>query len=314
IAGTIGGVRSAAAATAAAPGTVADAIGVRIGRAKDFVAERSAATAVAGVAAIVMVGGGIFVVGQSTDGQLKASSEAPLGVVLDNDSSAPTEASDPDEAPLDRIGDAAAIALRGGATVSPSASDSAFDDPTDTLSETPSDPPFDVPGLPGPVRPSDDPTQGPGQEPSQQPTRPPTQQPTQPPTQQPAQPPTQQPTQPPTQAPAPPTDMSISASSNDMAGLFWSIEVRVSGLAPGRTATLVVRSSGGSSTGLTFDGRCSRVSGGGATCRVSETPSSYRFGAQALLGGPNTLTFTVYPDGDTDANPSDNSTSVTIRP
>jgi hypothetical protein len=33
-----------------------------------------------------------------------------------------------------------------------------------------------------------------------------------------------------------------------------------------------------------------------------------------VLGGPNTITFSVYPDGDSDANTSDNSTSVTIRP
>ena len=312
-AGAVDGVRGAAAATASVPSRVADAVGVRMGLARDLVADRTAATAVAGVAAIVVVGGGIFVVGQTIDGPVEASAEAPLGIVLDDHSSAPTETSDTekDDAPRDRLGEARSIVLPG-TSITPSASGSASDDPTEAASETPTLLPSATPGLPAPAQPSGEPTR-PGQEPSQHPTRPPTQQPSQTPTQ-PTRPPTQPPTQAPTQPPAPPTDLSISASSNDLAGLFWSIEVRVTGLAPGRTATLVAHSTGGNATGMSSDqARCTRTSGGGATCRVNKTPATFRFGAQALLGGPNTLTFTVYPDGDTDANTSDNSTSVTIR-
>jgi len=311
-AGAIGGVRDAASATASVPGRVADAVGVRIGLARDFVADRTAATAVAGVAAIVVVGGGIFVVGQTIDGPVEASAEAPLGGVLD-DSSAPTETSDIDEddPPGDRLGKATSIVLPG-TSIKPAASKSASDDPTEGASETPTLLPSNTPGLPDPGQPSDEPTR-PGQEPSQHPTRPPTQQPSQTPTQ-PTRPPTQEPSQTPTQTPAPPTDLSISATSNDLVGLLWSIQVRVTGLAPGRTATLVAHSSAGGSTGMTFDqDRCTRTSGGGATCRVNQTPATFRFGAQAVLGGRSTLTFTVYPDGDADANTSDNSTSVVIR-
>jgi DNA-directed RNA polymerase specialized sigma24 family protein/anti-sigma factor RsiW len=320
VAGAVGGFRGAAPATAAAPARVTGSVGDRLGRAKDFVTDRSAATAVAGVAAIAVVAGGIFVVGQTMDGPLEASAEAPLGVVLDDTTSAPTDDANGD--PLDRLGDPASTELSQDASDDPSSSESASDDPSDGLSDDPSDPsdptdPSNGPtGPTGPGRPGDnDPTKPPGHEPSHEPSHP-----TQPPTQQPSnptQPPTQeptQPTQPPTQAPTPPTDMSVSASSSDLLGLLWGIDVRVSGLTPGGSATLVVRSSGGGSTGLTMDGRCSRVSGGGASCRVSNTPASYHFNAQALVGRSNTLTFTVYPDGDSDANTGDNSTSVTIRP
>ena len=60
--------------------------------------------------------------------------------------------------------------------------------------------------------------------------------------------------------------------------------------------------------------RCTATSGGGASCRVNSTPSSFRFNANALSGRSNTITFTVSPDDGADADISDNSTSVTIRP
>jgi DNA-directed RNA polymerase specialized sigma24 family protein len=308
---------AASAAAAASSGTTGR-VGARLDRARDLVATRTVATAVAGVAAVAVIGAGAFVVVQSTDGPAEARAEAALTDVLDHDATTSDSEASGDAGGNDPAGSGASAERSGSATDdrsdpgSASPSDGPSDGPSDEVSDGASDdPPQDTadptdPG--GPGRASDRPSDRPS-EPTR-PTRPPTQQPVQSPTQQPTQSPSQQPSQPPT----PPTDLSISASSRDLAGLFWGIDVRVTGLAPGRSATLEVRPSDGSATGLTMDRRCSRVSGGGATCRVSEASSTYHFNAQALLGGSNTITFTVYPDGDSDADTGDNSTSVTVRP
>jgi DNA-directed RNA polymerase specialized sigma24 family protein len=301
----------------------------QVGRTKGLVATRTAATAVGGVAAVAVLAGGAFVVVQTADGSPEASAEAGLfdgpddpatSSVREDDGS--SEGTDPARSgtatsarPTERIPDGPSAAGSGEPSADPAEglADALADDPT----EDAPDPSFPDPTDPG-GRPSQSPSDGPGQQPAhqptQQPTRPPAQQPSQHPTQQPTQLPTQLPTQVPTQAPLPPTDLSISSSSRDLAGLVWAIDVRITGLAPGRTATLQVRPSGGSSTGLTMDRRCSRVAGDGATCSVGSTPASFHFNANALSGRSSTITFTVSPDGDSDANTGDNSTSVTIRP
>ncbi len=291
----IGGIAAVFSSIASAPASAASRVGDQLARAKDFAVHRTAAAAVAGVAAVAVIAGGTFIVVQTADGPLEASAEAPRGLVLDDNTTEagdPETSGDPSEPGSSDIGDAA----------SASRSESASDDPSDSESSSPSDDATEE-GTDGP---SDNPTQnptGPGR-PSEQPSGHPTQQPTRPPTQQPTQPPTQEPTQPPTQAPAPPTDLSISATTSDLVGLLWGIDVRITGLAAGGTATLRVETSSGS---IGMDGRCS-----GGTCHVTETPSTYRFRTTTLLGRSRTVTFTVYPDGDADANTSDNSTSVTV--
>jgi hypothetical protein len=279
-------------------GVAADAtgaVGDRLGRAKDFVAARSAATAVAGVAAAAIVAGGAFVVTQTADGPLEASAEAPRGITLDDSTPTTGDTGASETGDPSSIGSAASSELSGDASDDASTSASPSDDATDGLSDSPSD----QPSLPptGPALPSDPPTQPgdpPSQSPSQNPTRPPPSQPSQPPS------------QPPTQSPTPPTDMGLSVSTTDLAGLLWGIDVRVTGLPDGGTATLTVRSSSGS---VSMDSRCSS----GGTCKVTQTPVTFHFRAQALLGRTKTITFTVYPDGASDANTGDNSASVTLR-
>lgn len=306
----VGGIAAFFGGIVSGPARAAASVGDRFRRMRDFAANRTAATAVAGVAAVAVIAGGTFIAVQAADGPLEASADAPRGIVDDDTTPAdPQTTGDPSEPGSSDIGDAASASRSESASDDPSGSESssASFDPSDVGSGTPSQNPT------GPGRPSQPPSQnptGPGR-----PSQPPSQQPTRPPTQQPTQPPSQEPTQPPTQAPTPPTDMGISASSSSLLGLLYSIEVRVTGLEQGNTATLSVQSTGGSSTGLTMDGsRCSSTSGGGATCRVNSTPATFRFNANSFFGRSNTITFTVSPDDGADANTGDNTTSVTIRP
>lgn len=289
--------------------SAAGRIGEQFAKVKVLTAKRTAAVAIAGVAAVAVIAGGTFIVVQTSDGPVEASADAPGDIALDEDATVdePPATDDPADPEASDIGAPASASRSASASDNPSSSASSLstDDPTFGPSDTPSENPT-RPGQ-STQQPSQNPT-GPGQ-PTQQPTRQPTRQPTQT-----TQPPTQTPTSTPTPAP-PPTDLSISASSNNLAGTFYAIDVRITGLGSGATATLTVQSSGGNGSGLTMDGnRCTQTAGGGATCRVTSDPESFRFRANALSGRSNTLTFTVTPDNGSDANPSDNSTSVTIRP
>ena len=278
----------------------------RIGRVADdarhFVATRTVATALAVVAAVAVIAAGTFIVVQTADGPLEASADAPIGVDLDE----PTPSDTPDQEPTEGTSGPTASGI--GKAASATGSGRASDDPSGTGSASPSDDVSDGPV----VNPTQAPT-GPGRPspPSQGPTQqPPTQQPTQqPPTQQPTQPPTQQQ---PTQPPTPPADMGVTASSSSLLGLAFSVSARVTGLPADRSGTLVVTSTGGSETGLRLDSRCTRTAGGGATCPVTQSPAEYRFRASALGGRPNTITFTVFPDGGADADTGDNTASVTL--
>ena len=212
----------------------------------------------------------------------------------------PTE-SESVETDASGIGRAAETELSAEPSDDPTASatSSASADPSDGVNESPST----APTAPGPGRPNDGPTRNPTQAPTHQPTQQPTHQPTQTPTQSPTQP---------TQPPAPPMDLAISASSQDLAGLLWGIDVRITGLTPGQSATLTMRSSGGN--GRTTDSRCTAVGNGGANCWVTNTPSTYHFNASAFLSGSNTLTFTVTSDSAAESDTSNNSVSVIVRP
>ncbi len=309
-AAAVGAIAAGFGRIGASSATAAGRVGEQFAKVKVLTAKRTAAVAIAGVAAVAVIAGGTFIVVQTADGPVEASAEAPGDIALEEDSSVgePQATDDPVDPEASDIGAAASASSSASASDDPSSSASSL--PTDSTTDGPSDAPSQDPTRPGQPtqQPSPDPTR-PGQ-PTQQPTRQPTRQPTQ----QPTQPPSQTPTSTPTQAP-PPTDLSIAASSNNLAGTFYAIDVRITGLGSGATATLTVQSSGGNSSGLTMDGsRCTQTAGGGATCRVTSNPESFRFRANALSGRSSTLTFTVTPDNGSDANPSDNSTSVTIRP
>ena len=297
------GVAVAVAAVTGSFGRVAagatEGVSDRWAMVRDFATERTAATAVAGVATVAVLGGGAFIAVQTADGPLQAGAEAPIQFAPDDATTAPITPS-PDDSDASGVGlpaSSAAAEPSDAASTTGSASATPVSNPSTTTTSVPSS----TPTRPGIPRPSTTPsTPGPGpvrptQQPTQQPTRPPSQQPTQTPTQQ------------PTQAPTPPTDMSISASARSFVGLAWTIDVYITGLAPGQTATLTASASSGS---MTMDRRC-RSDG---VCSVTQTPSTYRFSAnQSALGATKTLYFTVTPDGVTDADTSNNSTSVRLR-
>lgn len=271
-------------------------IGGRFGGAKDFATQRAGAAALAGVATLALTAGGVFVVVQAADGPLEASAETPADVVLDDDPSVPA---DPQDDPnVIGIGDATSRGPGKQASKDPSESPSAS--PSDDSSESASASPSDDPSTSD--RPSPDPNDT--TDPSDEPTPP----------AQPTRPPSQQPSEPPSQEPTPVSDLAVSASTSDLLGLWWGIDVRVTGLAAGETATLSVLSSNGSDSRLNLDSKCTSNGNGGATCRVTETPSTYRFNAQGSSDGRRTtFTFLVSPDNGSDADWSNNSASVSIR-
>ena len=114
---------------------------------------------------------------------------------------------------------------------------------------------------------------------------------------------------------APPgMDLAVSASATPSSGVAFDVAVTVTGLAPGRTATLTV-SSDHTSVTLTPDRDCGGLAIGHGSCTVTADPSSYTFLVAAPPDAPTVLTFSVRPDGRAvESDPSDNSTRVHLTP
>ena len=114
---------------------------------------------------------------------------------------------------------------------------------------------------------------------------------------------------------APPgMDLAVSASATPSSGVAFDVAVTVTGLAPGRTATLTV-SSDHTSVTLTPDRDCGGLAIGHGSCTVTADPSSYTFLVAAPPDAPTVLTFSVRPDGRAvESDPSDNTTRVELTP
>ncbi|WP_344156764.1 sigma-70 family RNA polymerase sigma factor [Nocardioides koreensis] len=109
-------------------------------------------------------------------------------------------------------------------------------------------------------------------------------------------------------------DLAVSAAASPSAGVAFEVRVTVTGLDPGRTATLGVTADHTSVT-LTPDTRCAGLGIGHGSCAVTDTPTTYTFVVAAPPDAPTTLTFTVRPDGQVlESDPSDNTTRVQLVP
>ena len=96
------------AASAAARPSAAESVGDQFRKVRDFATNRTAAAAVAGVAAVAVIAGGTFIAVQAADGPLEASADAPRGLVDDETTPAdPGTTGDPAEPGSSDIGDAA---------------------------------------------------------------------------------------------------------------------------------------------------------------------------------------------------------------
>ncbi|MBB6629158.1 sigma-70 family RNA polymerase sigma factor [Nocardioides sp. KIGAM211] len=113
--------------------------------------------------------------------------------------------------------------------------------------------------------------------------------------------------------PAGKPDLAVTASPNRSSGNAQRVLVQVTGLPGGSTATLDVDSDHQSAV-VTTDGGCSPITGGHGSCSVSSTPASYSFLVAVPENERVTVTFTVTPDGTTDAAPADNRVSVVLTP
>jgi len=112
-------------------------------------------------------------------------------------------------------------------------------------------------------------------------------------------------------AEAPPTaDLKVTASASSRAGAVNRVVVVVTGLSRGGAARLSVAGHGVTVV-LTHDGRCD--SPHPTTCRVTSTPATLEFTAVAAPGSSSSLVFTVTPeDGATDTDRSNNRATVAL--
>ncbi len=165
VGGRVGGSVGHGAASAAGR------IGEQLAKVKVLTAKRTAAVAIAGVAAVAVIAGGTFIVVQTSDGPVEASADAPGDVTLSEDATVGESPAtdDPADPEASDIGDAASASSSANDSDNPSSSASSpsTDDPTFGPSDTPSQSPT-RPGQPT-QQPSQNPT-APGQ-PTQQPTR-----------------------------------------------------------------------------------------------------------------------------------------------
>nr|WP_281363299.1 sigma-70 family RNA polymerase sigma factor [Nocardioides perillae] len=112
----------------------------------------------------------------------------------------------------------------------------------------------------------------------------------------------------PSAPPAP--ELAVDASA-EREGPLWRVGAAVTGLAPGGSATLVVRADG-PVLARVADPRCARTGRWEVTCRLADGPTSLSFRARQLLG-PRTLTFTITADpGTPDASPAGGSDAVRL--
>ena len=248
---------------------------VLLDRGKDFVAAHAPASAAAGVATVVAVGGGAFLMTQDP----QPAPAPPTAAGPDRSESgaqgAPQHGRDRHARPERRSSSPASRmdGTRPASSAEPSA-----------VAPAPAPPP--APGT-GP-----DPSQSAGSDPEPSPSGP-------------------QPIgQPPPPEPPSAPDLTVTARANSEHGAVHRVVVTVSGLAPGGTATLSVAGRGVTVV-VTGDGRCG--SPHPQTCRVSSTPATLDFTAVAAPRTDASVVFTVSPDqGTTDADRSNNRAAVSL--
>jgi hypothetical protein len=269
----VGSAAGAAGGLAALKG----ALVLPIDRAKDFLAAHAPASAAAGVATAVVVGGSVLVM--AGDDSPEPQTSPPSAVERDRggsgkqpaqrrrDRSARTE-----HRPGGPREGADAVSVRLPA---PPTGDTAAAEP-----ESGSAP------ASGP-----EPSGDPGRQPSGQSS---------------GQPPSGGPT---AQEPPPPTaDLRVSARASSQEGALHRVVVVVSGLSPSGTATLTVAAHGATVV-LTRDGRCD--SPHPRTCRVTSSPATLTFTAVTAPDPGASLVFTVSSDGaSTDPDRSNNRATV----
>ncbi|MCW2791842.1 MAG: sigma-70 region 2 domain protein [Nocardioides sp.] len=115
--------------------------------------------------------------------------------------------------------------------------------------------------------------------------------------------------------PQPPRmDLGVTARATSSDGVAFQVEVTVTGLAQGGSATLAA-STDATSVGLTLDPRCTLVQLGAGSCAVSSTPTTFTFVVGTLADAPVTLTFRVSPDAPgIETHPADNTTRLVLKP
>ena len=271
----LGGAAAAYLGSVAA-GAGPGALALLLGRARDLVLAHASATATAtaGVAASALVAGVLLHPFGSPDGQVPA--DAPgVGTSSPSAGPAPQRTQEPPGGPITRQ------AGTGPFVVLTDAIGTA--DPTPTAATGPTGPGDGSPspsGHPSAGPPPDGPGTGPGSGPGARPDM----------------------------------DLAVSASATPSSGVAFEVAVTVTGLAPGRTATLTV-SSDHTSVTLTPDRDCGGLAIGHGSCTVTADPSSYTFLVAAPPDAPTVLTFSVRPDGRAvESDPSDNTTRVELTP
>lgn len=251
----LGGVAAAYVASGSGSVGVGGTVLALLDRARDGVLAHQTATAAAGVAATVAVGGTLFVA------QPPASEPSPTPPAA--------AAPDPRVAPEPPPGPAAGTRIRR----QPSA--------------------------------SHDPNAAPAPGPQAQPTAPATPAPAAPPSPEP-------PAAPETREPEPTAtspDLAVTAVASQNGQGSSRIEVTVTGLPDGSTATLT-SSTDGLVVLVGLDERCRPTAPNAHTCTVDRTPTTFVFLASAPQSG--SVSFRVTPDEGSDPEPGDNSATVDI--
>ncbi len=270
----LGGAAAAYVASAGAPAAAGGVVAL-LGRARDLALANAPATAVAGVAAGVVVAGGVL---QPFD----SPAPGPGADVPVVSTTSPTPDATGSRHRRDRGSSQEGRSTSPGPVApslvsAPPAEPQPEDQPSDGAS---SEPPAaqDPPAQDQPAQ--DQPDENPGAQPDQQAT----------------------------------TDLAVAASASPSSGVAFEVEVRVAGLHAGRTATLGVTADH-TAVALTPDPRCTDVAVDHGTCAVTRTPTTYTFLVAAPPDAPTTLTFTVRPDGpEVETDPSDNTVRVRLAP
>lgn len=271
----VGSAGGLAAGIAAVKGGVL----VLLDRARDLIATHAPASAAAGVAAAVAIGGSAYLF-LDDDTQQATSPSTPARA--DRPGSHPDPAHNPrplrgatPRRPTQGQGAGPGVATTPADSTAVTAAPPASGDP---------DGPDSDPG-PQQQNPGTDQTGGPDQQPGGQQHGPPT----------------------PT---APQADLRVTASASSETGALHRVVVVVSGLPPGGAATLSVAGHGVTVV-LTHDDRCN--SPHPETCRVTSASATLEFSAVAAPASGASVVFTVSPDdGTADADGSNNRATVRL--
>lgn len=319
---------TAAAGYLASIGGVAAKGGVvlLLDRARDFVSANGPATAVAGVAAAVVI---------ATTTVITFHGNAPQATSADNQPglSAPGSASDgtrPSPAPRDKAPRVAAggstpldVPAEPGSTVPPtdaattpsdtgsspgdSSTDSPGGSPTDSPTDSPSGSPTDSPSGSPSGSPSESGSPSPSESTSPSPSGTPTDSGSPSPTD--SGSPSSTPTDPTSTPPAPSTDVALTAVADQRGGGAYTATATVSGLNQGNGVTLDVAVSA-----VMFAGdlgpRCSQLADDHITCHLDVAPTdTIDFVVVPQPGTTGTVTFTILPD---EGTPNDDTTNDTV--